>query len=52
MKTYQIAECCLYEVDANDAEEAEFIFLNADKINEFFVAVEDRDITEKKDENL
>jgi hypothetical protein len=47
MKTYQIAECVLYEVKAESAEEAEQKFLGADKINEFFVAVEDREITEK-----
>lgn len=46
MKTFRITEVVTYEVEAQDEEEAEAIFLDAEDINDFFVAVEDREVEE------
>jgi hypothetical protein len=46
MATFRITELVVYEVEADSAEEAEQLFLNAESSNEFFVCVEEREVEE------
>jgi hypothetical protein len=45
-KTYRIREICIYSVEANSAEEAEKLFLDAGSITRdaMLVEVEDREV--------
>lgn len=46
MAIFRITETAVYDVEADDAEEAESIFLQSDDPDQFFMYVDQREVEE------